>query len=58
MIRRVFGWFERVKHGGREEEALNKGLASVGWEELGDLSKLTKREELTEMAKHTYPSEE
>jgi restriction system protein len=33
-------WLVRAgKHGEREEEALTQGLAIIGWEELGDLSK-------------------
>jgi restriction system protein len=51
-------WLVRAgKHGEREEEALTEGLAVVGWEELGDLSKGVTRDEFAEMVRETYPSD-
>jgi restriction system protein len=51
-------WLVRAgEHGEREEEAIQKGLAIIGWEDLPDLSKVTSREDLAELMKDSYPDE-
>lgn len=48
-------WLVRAgKYGEREDLALEKGLAAIGWEELDDLSGIKTREELDELLKKTY----
>lgn len=51
-------WLVRAgEHGEREEAALQKGLAIIGWEELPDLTALKTREDLTQLIKDTYSNE-
>ena len=51
-------WLVRAgEHGEREDAALQKGLAIIGWEDLSDLSALKTREELAQLMKDTYPDE-
>ncbi len=51
-------WLVRAgKDGQREETALQKGLAIIGWEDLSDLSAVKKREDLAELMRETYPDE-
>jgi restriction system protein len=51
-------WLVRAgKDGQREEMALQKGLAIIGWEDLSNLSAVKKREELAELMRETYPDE-
>src|ERR1700687_3054051 len=51
-------WLVRAgEHGEREEAALQKGLAIIGWEELPDLTAVKTREDLAQLIKDTYPDE-
>ena len=51
-------WLVRAgRHGERENLALEKGLAVIGWEELPDLSDVGTREQLYELLEKTYPEE-
>jgi len=51
-------WLVRAgRHGEREEAALEKGMAVIGWEELPDLTPIKTREALAELLKETYPDE-
>lgn len=51
-------WLVRAgKHGEREEAALQKGLAIIGWDNLPDLSSLNTREELAQLMREMYPDE-
>lgn len=48
-------WLVRAgKYGERENLALEKGLAVIGWEELNDLSGVKTREELYDLLEKTY----
>lgn len=49
-------WLVRAGAQGEHETlALDKNLVLIGWEDLGDLSRLTTREELLDLLKKTYP---
>lgn len=49
-------WLVRAgARGEREDLALEKGIAVIGWEELGDLSDVATREELLRRLEATYP---
>lgn len=51
-------WLVRAgKYGEREQFAIEKNLAVIGWEEIPDLSKLEDRSELTDLLAYTYPAE-
>jgi restriction system protein len=51
-------WLVRAgEHGEREEEAIQKGLAIIGWENLSDLSAVKEREDLAQLMRDTYPDE-
>jgi restriction system protein len=51
-------WLTRArKHGEREEAALEKGMAVIGWDELSDLTPLKSREALAQPLKQTYPDD-
>jgi restriction system protein len=51
-------WLVRAgEHGEREEAALQKGLAIIGWEQLPDLTTVKTREALAQLIKDTYPDE-
>ena len=51
-------WLVRAgKLGEREDFALQNNVAAVGWEEMGDLSSVDKRTELTVMLRKVYPDE-
>ena len=51
-------WLVRAgKYGEREQFAIEKNLAVIGWEEIPDLSKLEDRSELTDLLAYTYPDE-
>ena len=51
-------WLVRAgKHGEREEDALSGNQAVIGWEEVGDMSVASTREELSEMVRETYPAD-
>ena len=51
-------WLVRAgKQGEREEDALSGSQAVIGWEEVGDMSAASTREELAEMVRETYPSD-
>jgi restriction system protein len=51
-------WLVRAgRHGERENLALEKGLAVIGWEDLPDLSGVKTREELHNLLDKTYPEE-
>jgi restriction system protein len=43
------------RHGEREEAALEKSMALIGWDELPDLSSVTTRDALSQLMKDTYP---
>jgi restriction system protein len=48
-------WLVRAgQHGEREEAALEKGMAVIGWEELPDLTTIKSREALAQLLKDTY----
>lgn len=50
-------WMVRAgKYGERENLALEEGLVIIGWEELGDLSKVGSRDELKDLFDQTYPN--
>jgi len=50
-------WLVRAgKYGERESLALEEGLVVIGWEELGDLSKIATRDELKDLFDQTYPN--
>ncbi len=50
-------WLVRAgRNGEREDEALEKGLAIIGWEELNDLSQVKTREDLLHLLRETYPT--
>ncbi|MET4734903.1 restriction system protein [Thalassospira sp. MBR-102] len=49
-------WVARAgRYGERENLALEEGRAFIGWGELGDLSKISSREEVLERVEQTYP---
>jgi restriction system protein len=51
-------WLVRAgKLGEREDYALQNNIAVIGWKELGDLSSLQARAELTDTLRKTYPDE-
>ena len=51
-------WLVRAgQHGEREEVALKKGMAVIGWEDLPDLTPVNSREALAQLLKDTYPDE-
>ena len=50
-------WLVRAgSRGEQEEAALSNNVATIGWEELPDLSKIGTREELQELYTKTYPT--
>lgn len=52
-------WLVRAgRFGEREQFAIEKNLAVIGWEELPDLSKLKTRDELTDLLPNIYPNEQ
>jgi len=52
-------WLVRAgRFGEREQFAIEKNLAVIGWEELPDLSKLKVRDELTDLLSAIYPNEQ
>jgi restriction system protein len=51
-------WLVRAgSHGEREELAVERSLAVIGWEELPDLSGVTSREALQSLCHEVYPEE-
>lgn len=51
-------WLVRAgRFGEREQFAIEKNLAVIGWEDLPDLSKLGDRSELTDLLAYTYPDQ-
>lgn len=49
-------WLVRAgKHGERENQALEKSVVVVGWDELEDLAGVTSREKMHELLQKTYP---
>lgn len=49
-------WVVRAGASGEHQDlALDKGLAVIGWSELGDLSKVKSRDDLKELCFKTYP---
>lgn len=49
-------WLVRAgSHGEREQFALDNGYAVIGWDELGDLSKVQSRESLEELMRQAFP---
>ena len=49
-------WLVRAgKNGEREDFALEKGLAVIGWDELPDLAHINSREKLSEQIQQYYP---
>jgi restriction system protein len=51
-------WLIRAgRFGEREDQALDHGLAMVGWPELPDLSTVRERDDLTRLLAVTYPDE-
>ena len=51
-------WVVRAgKHGERENLALEKGAAIVGWEDMPDLSRISDREALRKVLSEVYPDE-
>lgn len=52
-------WLVRAgRYGEREQFAIERNLAVIGWEEVPDLSKLITRDELTEILPNIYPDEQ
>src|SRR3989304_1214290 len=50
-------WMVRAgRHGEREQEALEKGFVAIGWDKLPDLSKISSKEELTNLYKKVFPN--
>lgn len=48
-------WMVRAgRHGEQEQDALELGVATIGWNELGDLSKVSDREALRKLYIDTY----
>jgi restriction system protein len=55
---RLAVWLVRAgRYGERENTALEKGLALIGWDDLPDLSKVTAKEDLARIMRETYPEE-
>lgn len=51
-------WMVRAgRHGEEEQSALDNGLATIGWNELSDLSGMKTKDELTRLYKRAYPDE-
>jgi restriction system protein len=51
-------WLVRAgKHGEREDFALEKNAAVIGWDELPDLSGIKTRQDMLTLLRKTYPSE-
>ncbi len=51
-------WMVRAgKNGEREDLALERGAAVIGWDKLPDLSEIDDREKLTELMQRRYPDE-
>lgn len=49
-------WLVRAGRNGEQEEgALGSQVATIGWDELGDLSSVTSREELASLYERAYP---
>lgn len=52
-------WLVRAgRFGEREQSAIEKNLAIIGWEALPDLSKINNRDELTDLLSTIYPNEQ
>lgn len=49
------GWMIRSGEGGRLFEDFKKGYIAVGWNNLGDISALTTKDQLSEAYKKAYP---
>jgi restriction system protein len=45
------------RFGEREQEALDEGLIVIGWDELGNLSRVTSVEEIAELLSDAYPDD-
>lgn len=51
-------WLVRAgRYGEREQFAIERDLAVIGWEDIPDLSKLEDRSELADLLAYTYPDE-
>jgi len=51
-------WLVRAgAHGEREQAALDKGMAIIGWEDLPNLTAIKTRDALAQLLKETYPTE-
>jgi restriction system protein len=51
-------WLVRAgKYGQREEAALEKSMAVIGWDELPDLTPIKSRDALAQLLKQTYPDD-
>jgi len=51
-------WVVRAgRHGENEDYALQEGLVSIGWEGIGDISRIHDREALQGLVDKTYPDE-
>lgn len=49
-------WLVRAGRAGeREDFALQKGVATIGWEDLGNLSRIKNKNELEDSMRRTYP---
>jgi restriction system protein len=49
-------WLVRAgRRGEREQVALDKGIITIGWEKMSDLSKLKDRNQLQRELESTYP---
>lgn len=52
-------WLVRAgRYGEREQFAIDRDLAVIGWEAVPDLSKIVTRDELTEILPNIYPEEQ
>lgn len=51
-------WMVRAgRYGEEEQQALEKGFVTIGWNEFPDLSKIKSREDLADLYRKTYPGE-
>jgi restriction system protein len=50
-------WVVRCGDGANEQEPISKNIVGIGWSVLGDLKKLTEREEIQELYMKTYTTE-
>ncbi len=50
-------WVVRCGDGANEQEPMSKNIVGIGWSALGDLKKLTEREEIQELYMKTHTTE-